>query len=447
MRRRGTAALARGIACAAALTLAGCEYLPDWLGENEGPPLPGERISVLSLDESLEPDPRIADLEVRLPPPWRNPEWPQPGGMPSSAMHHLEIGDELARVWDINVGAGSDSAARLLALPVIADGRIYAMDAASAVSAYDVQTGRRLWRVGLRPKHEERGAHGGGLAVDRGRLYVTTGYGDVFALNAENGKMFWTRSIGVPLRAAPTVSGGRVFVISYDNQLNALSAVDGEVLWTHVGIPEDAGLIGSAPAAVDGDIVVAPYSSGELFALRVENGRVVWSDQLIQTAGATALAALSDIRGRPVIDRGRVIAISHAGRMVAIDLRTGERIWDLDIAGTETPWVAGEFIYVATTEAEVVCVSRRDGRVRWVTQLQRFEDEEDKDEPIIWSGPVLASDRLILVSSHGFAVALSPYNGHLLGQLELPDGAALSPIVADGVLYILTDEADLIALK
>jgi outer membrane protein assembly factor BamB len=435
-----------GAALLAALT-AGCDSLPDWLGEREDPPLPGERISVLSLDTSLEPDPRIADLQVRLPPPWRNVAWPQPGGVASNAMHHLELGDSLAAAWRISIGAGSSGAQRLGASPVIADGKLFVMDAQTNVAAYDVGSGEQLWRVGLRPRHEERGAHGGGVAFDRGRLFATTGYGDVFALDAADGKMFWKRNIGVPLRAAPTVADGRVFVISYDNQLSALNDADGELIWAHVGIPEDAGLVGNASAAVEGDIVIAPYSSGEIFAMRVENGRVLWSDQLIRVAGATALAALSDIRGRPVLDRGVVIAISHAGRMVAIDARTGERIWDLDIAGIETPWVAGDFVYVVTTSAEVVCVSRRDGRVRWVTQLQRFEDPEARDEPILWSGPILASDRLILTSSNGIAVAISPYDGHLLGQMELPDGVTVPPIIADGVLYVLTDDADLTAMR
>ena len=81
---------------------------------------------------------------------------------------------------------------------------------------------------------------------------------------------------------------------------------------------------------------------------------MVWSDQLVKAARFTPLAALSDIRGKPVVDRGRVIAISHSGRMAAIDLRTGERIWDRDITGVETPWVSGDFIYVVTTQAELL---------------------------------------------------------------------------------------------
>ena len=92
-------------------------------------------------------------------------------------------------------------------------------------------------------------------------------------------------------------------------------------------------------------------------------------------------------------------------------------------------------------------MSQRDGRIRWIQQLPRFEDEEDRDGPITWSGPVLAGDRLILASSLGEAVSLSPYTGEVLGRVELPDGVYLPPIVANETLYVLTDSADLVALK
>ncbi len=193
--------------------------------------------------------------------------------------------------------------------------------------------------------------------------------------------------------------------------------------------------------------MVVPYTSGELFALRVENGRVLWSDQLIRSARLTPLSALSEIRGGPVIDRGLVIAISHSGRLAAVDLRTGQRSWDRDIEGIETPWVAGDFIYLVTMQAEVVCLSRSGGRIRWVTPLQRFEDPDDREGPIHWSGPVLVSDRLVLTSSHGRAVAISPYTGQLLGQIKLPEDVALPPVVADGSVYVLTKDADLVAYR
>ncbi|MFP6747192.1 MAG: PQQ-binding-like beta-propeller repeat protein, partial [Alphaproteobacteria bacterium] len=237
------------------------------------------------------------------------------------------------------------------------------------------------------------------------------------------------------------------FVITYDNQFHALSAADGRTLWSHAGIPEDAGLIGAPSPAVGGGLVVVPYSSGELFALRLENGRTVWGDQLIRTRRLAPLSAMSEIRGSPVIDRGLVLAISFSGRIAAIDLRSGRRVWDRDIAGLETPWVAGDFIFLVTAQAKVVCLARKSGRIRWVAQLPRYEDEEEREDPIQWSGPVLVSDRLVLVSSEGYAVAMSPYSGRLLGRIELPEGVLIPPVVADGSIYILTDDGELIALR
>ncbi len=447
MMRRGLCGpLTAILLMAASVLLSACE-LPDWFGGTEKPPLPGERISILQLDKALEPDAAIADLDVRLPRPFRNPDWPQAAGFANHAMHHLEIGENLARAWRISIGEGSGSESKLLSRPVVAGDRLVAMDAEAGVSAIRVADGKRFWHRELTPEDEDEGVIGGGVSIDNGTVYVSTGYGFVHALSLDDGKEIWQRRIGTPIRGAPTAIGGRVFVITYDNQLHALSSSDGHTLWSHGGIPEDAGLIGAPSAAVGGGLVVVPYSSGELFALRLENGRMVWGDQLIRTRRLAPLSSMSEIRGSPVIDRDLVLAVGFSGRVAAIDLRSGRRLWDRDIAGMETPWVAGDFIFLVTTQAEVVCLARKSGRIRWVAQLPRYEDEEDKEDPIHWSGPVLASDRLVLVSSEGHAVAVSPYSGKLLGRLELPKGALIPPVVADGSIYVLSDNGDLIALR
>ncbi|MAG95655.1 MAG: PQQ-binding-like beta-propeller repeat protein [Alphaproteobacteria bacterium] len=434
------------LAFALAALLAACDSMPEWLGSIEKPPLPGERISVIAMQRTLVPDPDIADLDVRLPKPYANADWPQDGGDPSHAMHHLAAGENVGELWRQDAGAGSDDLRRLLASPVVANGLVFVFDAEGRVSAFDAASGAARWSYSVVPKGEEEGAIGGGLAVESGILYIASGYGEVIALEAATGAEFWRHRIGVPLRGAPTVSAGRVFVISHDNQLWALSAIDGQLQWSHVGIAENAGLLGASSPAVQGDLVVAPYSSGELFALRVENGRIAWADALTRAGRMTALAELSDINGRPVIDRGRVYAVSHAGRMVAIDLRSGGRVWEQDIASVQSPWVAGDFLFVVTLEGQVVCLSRLDGRVRWVRQLARYEDEEER-EPIRWSGPLLVGDRLVVTSSAGTAVAVSPYTGLVLGSLDMSVPVSIPPVVANGTLFFLTDDANLIAYR
>ena len=173
----------------------------------------------------------------------------------------------------------------------------------------------------------------------------------------------------------------------------------------------------------------------------------MWSDNLASARSADAVSALADIRGRPVIDRGRVFAASHSGRMVAIDLRSGERAWEQDIGSTHGPWVAGDYVYILSNDNELVCLTRNDGKVRWVRQLPSYEDEKAKEDPIEWAGPVLGGDRLIVLSSDGWALSVSPYTGEPLGREEMPAGAFVDPVIANNTLYILTDNAELSAYR
>jgi outer membrane protein assembly factor BamB len=409
--------------------------------------LKGERYSVLALERRIEPDPALAQLEVRLPRPMANADWPQPGGYPNHAMQHLALGDNPARAWRASVGEGNARRARIITPPVVAGGRVFAMDARARVRAFDVQSGSRAWEFDAAPTDARGGAFGGGVCFAEDQIFVGSGFGQVVALDAGNGKEVWRANVGGPIRGAPTAADGRVFVITNDNQLEALATDDGRRLWFHNGTPETASLYGGASPAVEGDVVVVPYSSAEIFALRVENGRPLWSDVLGATRRIDPLATLGDIRGLPVIDRGRVFAISHSGRLVAIELRSGERAWEQEIGGTETPWVAGDFVFVLTSEAELFCFTRADGRVRWAVELPRYERPDKKKDAIEWTGPILAGDRLIVAGSTGEALSISPYTGQALGSISLPDGVFIAPVVAGETLYLLTDEAELIAMR
>ncbi|HEX9767545.1 MAG TPA: PQQ-binding-like beta-propeller repeat protein [Kiloniellales bacterium] len=446
--RRRVATLARVIAAAAlASGLPACTDA--WLGGGEtDAPLPGERISVLLLQSTLEPDPELLSEPVVLPRPIVNPSWPVPGGTPEHALHHLAIGETLAVAWRRDVGSGETDDNLILSEPVVAAGHAYVLDSGSTVTALDLATGRVSWERDLMPDYEEDEASlGGGVSYGYGRLFATTAFGDVVALDAASGDILWSRTIGTPLRAAPAVADGRLFVVTIDNRLFALDARDGTSLWDHAGITESAGLLGAAVPAVSGELVIASYSSGEVFALRVENGRQAWSDSLIFQGRFGARTNLSDVDASPVVDRGLVIAVSQSGRLVAIDLRSGLRVWDKEIPSAQTPWVAGDYIYLVTLDSQLVCLRRADGRIRWVTGLPAYQDPEERTGTILWTGPVLAGDRLIVVGSHGSALAVSPYTGEVLGREELPAGVRVSPVVADQTLYLLTRDAELVAMR
>jgi outer membrane protein assembly factor BamB len=458
------------LVAALALLLASCsayDTVSGWFsGGGKKVKLKGERISVMVNDSSLAPDPDLANVKVVLPPPYVNDAWPNPGGYADNAMYHLEAKGALQQIWATDVGKGSDTDSRLTAPPVIADGKAFVLDSKAHVYAVDANTGANLWHDNLAPHGQSSfwydyslgifgqdksisqvKGFGGGVAFDAGKLFVTTGFGEVYALDPNTGKPLWRTDLGVPIVNAPVANGGRVFVSSEDNHFVALAENDGRRLWDHQAISETAGILESTSAAVAGDFVLAPYSSGELYALAVQNGRPAWNDMLTASGSITALSELDDIAGRPVIDRDMVFAISHSGVMVAINLNSGERVWSRDFGGIQTPWVAGDWVYVVTTDGQLICLERKDGKVKWIHQLQRWDDSEDKSGAIMWSGPVLVSDRLILLSSAGTAVSISPYTGELLGRVDIPDGTYIAPVVANNTLYLLTDDAQLVALR
>jgi len=422
--------------------LCGCDLFND-----KKQPLGGERIPVLGLGSRFEPDAGLAEAAINLPPPVVNPNWPEPGGNPAHAMGHPALPDKVNRAWQTSIGDGSGRYRRVLSQPVVEQGRVYAMDGGVQVSALDAASGSRIWQVDLKPEELRGNAFGGGPSFWNDRVYVTTGYAQVLALDPAEGKVIWRTNVNSPLHSPPTVANGRVFAVTVENELNALDANDGRKLWSHSGIPETAGLLGGASPAVEGEVVLAAYSSGELFALRVENGRAVWSDNLASTRGVNAVAGLADIRGRPVVDRGRVFAISHSGRMTAIDLRRGDRIWEREIGSSHSPWVVGDYVFVLANDNELLCMTREAGKIRWVRQLRRYEDEKAKSDPILWAGPVLAGNRLIVLSSLGEAVSVSPYTGEVIGSQAMSSGGFLGPVVADNTLYLLTDDANLSAYR
>jgi outer membrane protein assembly factor BamB len=439
----------------ASLALASCGVFKKG-GSKSRTPTIGERIPILSFETRTEAEPELKDLAIVLPSPETNAEWAQPGGSPAKIGGHLVLATQPGAAWSASIGKGSSGTARLNAAPVVGGGKVFTIDIGGQVSAFDAQSGAVAWRATVDlPKRGNRAAFGGGVAYGEGRVYVATGYGIALAFDAQTGKQLWERPLVQPLRGSPSVSGGRVFFLSQDNQLHALDGATGEVRWTVAGTVEPACILGTGAPAVSLDTVVAGFCSGELKALRGENGRTVWEDQLARTGRSTAMAALADIDGSPVVDRGRVFAVGHGGRMVALELATGQRVWERNFAGVWTPWAAGEFLYLVTVDGEVLCITRSEGKLRWVSRLARFRTDKpgkngkpgSQKGPIQWAGPVLASERLWVASSNRELAGLDAYDGKRVATIKLKGAAYLPPVVAGGVMYVLTDDGTLTAYR
>lgn len=430
---------------AALLLVGGCGIF----GKNRKPPATmGQRIAVLDFETQIEAEPELGDIAVEVPAASVNADWTQPGGSAAGLGGNLALSQTPRRQWSVSIGAGTSNRRALNAPPAIAENRLFVIDTLGRVSAFNASSGASLWRETISVKGEsDAAAFGGGVSVAAGRVVATTGYGTVTAFDAGSGQKLWQVQRPTPLRGAPTLAAGRVFVTSEDDQMAALASDDGAEIWDANATIEPSAVMGVGTPSVALDTVVAGFQSGELFALRVENGRTSWQDQLTRSGRTTALGALAGIVASPVIDDGRVYAISHAGRMVAIDMASGQRVWEQDFAGVNRPWPAGDWIYTVGIDSQLVAFRRSDGKIRWATQLQQWKNAKKKKGAVYWYGPVLAGGQLILLSSRGEMVFVRPQDGKVSRTEKLASSAHLPPVVANNMLYVLTDDGKLSAYR
>lgn len=449
-------------ALTAAMLLSGCSVFKG-SGKKDRTAVLGERIPVLTVESSAGTDASISSTQVLVPPAETNDSWNQPAGNAQKAMGNLSLGAQPVRVWDANLAKASHEA-RLAATPVIADGHVFVMDTMANVRAFDAQTGRELWSTQLKAKagpslkkagvmgvlgqkerkRYTRSQFGGGVSYDSGKLYATTGLGTVAQLDAATGKLGWTVTPGGPLRGSPSVANGGIYVMSQDNQIYALSETDGSTQWTASGPLETAGVFGVGAPAIARATVIAGFSSGDLNAYRYENGRVVWQDALTRTSMSTSVGDVTDVDASPVVDESRVYAVGAGGRMIALDLLTGQRLWEVNLGGISTPALGGDWLFVVDDTAKLYCIERTTGKIRWTSQLDHWRNDKKKTGQIFWNGPVLAGGRLVLTNSQGEIAYVSVADGKVQSTERAAKAPfSLPPVVANNMMFLLSSDGRL----
>ncbi len=423
------------------LALGGCSWF-DWLTDEQKKPIPGNRIPVLAPARGM----RIDSIEpVVVPPPTVNQSWLQYGGVVSHVGGNFAGG--LTRAWSTSIGRGGDYRTRLTAQPLIDGNRVYTMDTDCAVSAFDLATGAKIWRTRTRPKKDTSSNVGGGIAIADGVIYAATGLAQALALSLADGAIIWRSQIPTPARSSPTVTPEGLFLCTMDQQLVGLSRRDGKLMWSYQATLANTGTLGqAAPAYADG-VLVAGFESGDLAAVRADSGTLVWTDNMGGVKGTASLSEFASVRAAPVIDNGLVYAVGLGGLLAALDLRSGRRVWQRDIAGSNTPCIAGDFMFLVDTEQKVGAIDKNDGTVHWVEDLPRFNNPKRTKGLITWYGPTLVGGKLVLVSDKAKMAVLDPLSGALVTSSDLEDTASLSPVVAQGTVLVLTDDATLTAYK
>jgi len=420
----------------------------------------GQRISIVAFQQKLQPTKSLAGLGFYLPAPATVTNWPVAGGPQGQPVENLAAATDFKVAWTKSIGAASKGDTQVIAQPVSDGQRIYTLDGEARVSAFDVNSGNQVWSVDLNPhlKRDKIG-FGGGLALsDDGHLFVTSGYRFIANLDAASGATVWQKQTDTEFHAPPTLVGNDVVATDVDNQIFAFHRDTGEMDWTYQAIAEPARILRTgAPIAAD-TTVYAPFSSGELVAINANTGDPIWDQVLAQSSRTNALSEIRDIAGRPVLYNGVVFAASHAGVFQAMDAKTGNPVWTVDADSINSPWVAGDVVYLVTLQGELLCVSRETGGIYWIQDLNTGFQKTKKGffgmgrEKLvgklpIWTGPILASNRLVLVNSLGQAVALDPKTGAKTDTINIGGPGYIAPIAVGDKMFVVTDDAKLVAIR
>lgn len=420
------------------------------------------RIPVVSLDEQLKVSDALKGQDFFIPQPAPMTSWPLPGGTSEQSVENVAAAKDFQVAWRRSIGLASTRRRHVTAPPIAAQGRIYVMDGVANVSAHDARTGALIWRRNIMPRsRRNHEGWGGGLAWADGKVYASSGFREVLQLDAATGEIGWRSPTDAPIHAAPTVVGGKLYVVDVNDELLAFNTADGIQVWTYQALTEPARMLEASSPAVAGSTVVASFASGELVALQAANGSELWNTSLSRSTRTNALSEIRDIGGRPVVFRTDVFAISHADVMGAVDLRTGQTRWTLPISAITTPWASGDVVYAVDLSGRLICISRDSGQIYWIHDLDpdiltpakgkgrrvNAKKEAKKEARLYWSSPVLASNRLIVATNTGMAVALNPKTGALIGAIKLGSDDLIGPIAVDDMVYFVTDKAELVALR
>ncbi len=411
--------------------------------------LAGERLDIRDGMAGAAVETAVAPRAFAMPVARNNADWTHRNGGPVHPGGHVALGGALEQVFAVNIGQGDGRRARITADPVVAGGVIYTLDAGAQVAAVTT-AGELAWTRDLTPPNDNtRDASGGGLAVSGNRVLVSTGFGEVSALDAASGAVVWTQDLDAPGGAAPTVQNGLVYVVARDSRVWALELETGRVRWQLNGTPGGANFSGGAGAAVTGDIAVFPFPSGEVLAAFPEGGLRRWSTVVTGQRPGRAASSVSDISGDPVIVGDTVYVGNFSGRVAALNLGNGDRIWTATEGTTGPVWAAGESLFMINDLNELLRLDAGDGAVLWRTSLPQFVEARTRRQKTLHAhyGPVLAGGSLIVASSDGALRQFNPETGALIGQIELPGGAASGPVVAGQTVYVVNKRGQLLAFR
>ena len=413
--------------------------------------LPGKREPILTSEPSATKGAGAlsAPKAFAMPKQKNNAAWPQGHASPSTQVVHAALSAAPKPLWALSVGTGDRARNRITADPIVAEGIVFTLDSLSVLTATSA-AGRRLWSRDLTPTSERAGdADGGGIAYGDGVVFVSTGYGVLHALDPKSGSALWKQELKGSGNGRPSYFDGVVYLVSQDSVAWAIEAATGRIRWQLDHLNDVNNMSGSTGPAISEKLVVFGFGAGDLQAAFRGGGLTLWNATLAGGRRGRAVATIDDIATSPVISGSTVFAANTSGRIAAMRLDSGARLWTAPFGARSLLWPAGGSLFFVNDLGQLMRLDATDGSKVWSVDLPGFVSlaQRKSKDVVTHHGPVLAGGRLLLASGDGLLRQFDPETGAEHSAIRLGSGATANPIVADGILYILCRDGKLRAYR
>ena len=403
----------------------------------------GTRLAVLPIEKAEGKEVMAGENKISLPTAQKNSAWTQSGGNSEHSYGNLHGHYPLKKLWQKKFGASAGRRDLLISEPVVAENMLFTLDAKAEVSAFNLEDGTLLWTAKTLDNKGKKTASsfkGAGLAANASNVFVTTGLGEVVALDLKTGSSVWKHDASTPLRTAPAVASGKVYVQTIDNRLIAINARTGEEVWNYEILQEDTTFLGGASPAISSgqDLMVAAFSNGELQAFKASTGSILWNNMLVANRYSSTLSSINAVRADPVIVDDVVYAVGNSKTLAAIDSLSGERLWAKPLSGAYQPIVSGKYLFVLSSDNFLSAMEKENGTLVWSRKLP-LED--------VALRPLLMEGYLLIATIEGKVFKVDAKTGEVIETFDIGKRLSVSPISVDGKLIFSTTSAEILVYE
>ncbi|HEX7031189.1 MAG TPA: outer membrane protein assembly factor BamB [Gammaproteobacteria bacterium] len=340
--------------------------------------------------------------------------------------------------WSAEIG-GLEADLRLGLAPASDGENVYVADHEGGVHAFRLADGEKLWEFDTSDFRLWGDSiftpFSAGPAVADGRVVVGSLDGDVLALDAASGEKLWQKNVEGELLAKPLMGAGLAVLRTTDGRIIALDAATGERRWDTVREVPVLTIRGHATPAGDGSRIVVGLDNGKVAALSAEDGSMLWETTVAIPAGASELEEIVDVDGDLAYFGSEIYATSYNGNLAALAVESGDVLWRQELSSVLAPVVAYGEVFVTDTDSVVRGFERLSGAPTWT---------QDKLRARYLTGPALLGDLLAVGDFAGYVHFLDVFDGHMVARIEHSgEPVRARPLVVDDSLIVLSDDGEL----